>query len=127
MAVSVTNSSPLVDTATTATKCAATATGVNGAEVFTFTPTVADAQYAILMDNAAADQGTITWSLAAGGFWNTDAVLTGSILQSVKQLLILDAKYKSAAGTFVITFTPASGKRLLTDHTFAVYALQMPF
>lgn len=128
MAVSVTNSSMTdFNTITTLTVNAATAEGANGTEAFTFTPTRADHRCILIMDNQATDQGTVTYSIAAGGFPQAGAALTGSVAQGVLRAIVLDAKYKSASGTYVITFTPATGKILLTNHAFRCYCLELPF
>lgn len=126
MAVAVTNSTMVANTITTITDNAATADTIDLAEVFTFTPTKAGYKYLIEIDNGPTN-GTITYSIAAGGFWAAGAALTGSVAQATKRGIVLEgAKYKAAAGTIAITFTPASGKKLLTDHALKVRAIQLP-
>ncbi|MFD0673928.1 hypothetical protein [Cohnella sp. GCM10027633] len=127
MAVSCTNTNPTENTITTATRNAATSSTIDQTEVFTITPTKADNKVLIYIENVAADQGTLTYSIAAGGFWAAGAALTGSVAQGVGRCIVLEGgKYKAAAGTIAITFTPASGKRLLTDHALRVTVFQMP-
>ena len=128
MAVSVTNSTILLyNTITTLTANAATSSVIDAAEVFTITPTKKDSSFFIEFRNGPT-HGTVTYSIAVGEFWAApSSALTGSVLQDVTRGIILEsAKYKTVAGTIVITFTPASGKRLLTDHAFKVYCTELP-
>lgn len=125
MAVSVTNEQLVLNTVNPITFDAATADTADLAEVFTFTPTVYDNNYIIVMDNASAINGTVTFSVAAGAAWAGSAALTGSVAQGIKSALVLEGgKYISSSGTIVITFTPASGKKLKTDHTFKAVGIQ---
>lgn len=126
MAVSVTNSTMVTNTITTITDNAATSSVVDTAEVFTITPTKSDQRVLIEIENGPT-HGTVTYSIAAGGFWAAGSALTGSVAQDLKRGIVLEGgKYKAAAGTIAITFTPASGKRLLTDHALKVRVIQMP-
>lgn len=127
MAVTCTNTNPTENTITTVTRNAATSSVIDATEVFTITPTKADSKVLIYIENIATDQGTLTYSIAAGGFWAAGSALTGSVAQGVGRGIVLEGgKYKSAAGSIAITFTPASGKRLLTDHLLQVEVIQMP-
>lgn len=127
MAVSATNSQMAENTITTVTANAATSSVIDATEVFTITPTKSDQRVVIIINNVATNQGTITYSIAAGGYWAAGSALTGSVAQGLSRGIVLEgAKYKAAAGTIAITFTPASGKRLLTDHTMTLQVIQMP-
>jgi hypothetical protein len=127
MAVTATNSQMVTNTITSVTDNAATSTVIDQTEVFTITPSKQDYKTVILIKNVATAQGTITYSIAAGGYWAAGSALTGSVAQGVTRGIVLEgAKYKSAAGSIAITFTPASGKRLATDHLLVVEVVQMP-
>ena len=127
MAVAVQNATMVLNTITTVTRNAATSSTIDQTEVFTITPTKSDEKVLIYIENVAADQGTVTYSIAAGGYWAAGAALTGSVAQGVGRAIVLEgAKYKAQAGTIAITFTPATGKRLLTDHALRVSVIQMP-
>jgi hypothetical protein len=105
---------------------AATATGANTAEIFDIAPTKRDGKFLIIIDNVAADQGSVTWSLAAGDFWAGTAALTGTIAQGKKYAIEVEtAKYLQSDGKLNLTVTPASGKILLTNHTLTVGAIQL--
>ena len=70
--------------------------------------------------------GAVAWSIAAGDYWAAGSAKTGSVAQATTELIMLEgAKYKTQAGTIAITLTPASGKRLLTDHAAAVNCIQI--
>lgn len=127
MAVAVTNATILLyNTITTLTDNPATSSVIDATEVFTITPTKPDGRVLIEIENGPT-HGTITYSIAAGGFWAAGSALTGSVAQTLSRGIVLEsAKYLSAAGTIVITFTPASGKRLLTDHLLTVRVTQLP-
>lgn len=126
MAVSATNTTLVSNTITTITDNPATSSVVDATEVFTITPTKADQKVMIIIENGPT-HGTVTYSIAAGGYWAAGAALTGSVAQAVSRAIVLEgAKYKAAAGTIAITFTPASGKRLLTDHALVVQIIQLP-
>jgi hypothetical protein len=106
---------------------AATSTVVDATEVFTITPTVSDEKVLIYIENVATDQGTVTYSIAAGDYWAAGAAKTGSVAQGTGRVIVLEgSKYKTQAGAIAITFTPATGKRLATDHALTVQAVQMP-
>lgn len=127
MAVTCTNTNPTENTITTATRNAATSSVIDATEVFTITPTKADHKVIIYIENVAADQGTLTYSIAAGGMWAAGSALTGSVAQGVGRCIVLEGgKYKSSGGDIAITFTPASGKRLFTDHALRVTVFQLP-
>jgi hypothetical protein len=127
MAVAVTNTNMVLNTITTVTRNAATSSTIDQTEVFTITPSKSDEKVLIYIENVATDQGTVTYSIAAGGYWAAGAALTGSVAQGVGRAIVLEgAKYKAQAGTIAITFTPAAGKRLLTDHALRVSVIQMP-
>lgn len=127
MAVACTNSDLTLNTIATVTRNAATSSTIDQTEVFTIIPARADEKVLIYIENVAIDQGTITYSIAAGGFWAAGSALTGSVAQGLGRAIVLEGgKYKAQAGTIVITFTPASGKRLLTDHLLRVEVIEMP-
>lgn len=127
MAITVTNETMAMNTANVLTAAAATSSVINTAEEFQFTPGHPDEKYLIIMDNVATDQGTVTYSIAAGAGWAAGAALTGSVAQGVKTGIVLEsAKYMDADGVIKITVTPATGERLYTDHAFQVFAIALP-
>lgn len=97
---------------------------INQVEVFTLTPGK-DNHSIIAVRNRATDQGSITASIAAGDFWaGAAAAKVVTIAQGTVQVIQLDgARYKQDDGTISVTLTPASGKRLATDHLAGVALL----
>lgn len=126
MAVTCVNSQLVTNVITNLTENAATSSVIDATEVFTITPTKADARVAIIIENGPT-HGTITYSIAAGEFWAAGSALTGSVAQATERGIVLEgARYKKKDGSIVITFTPASGKRLATDHAMSVKVVQLP-
>ena len=130
MAVAVTNTTVTFNTAVAITKSAATSSVIDTAEVFTITPTKAvttgaDYKGVIIINNTATDQGTITYSIADGELWAATGAATGSVAQGVSSVIEIEGgKLNQADGTILLTLTPASGKRLLTDHAATVSYIQ---
>lgn len=127
MAVAVTNETLVLNVVNPITQSAATADVADLAEAFTFTPSVRDNKYMAVIYNVSAANGVVTYSIAAGDAWAASAALTGSVAAGVQSAIVLEGgKYSSEDGTIVITITPASGKKLLTDHTLTATGIQMP-
>jgi len=108
------------------TATAATVDTAGDAEVFDITP-VRDSGFYIEINNVSTANGTVTYSLAIGDSYAAPAAaLTGSVAQGVSAIVCPEsAKYKKG-GKFVLTITPASGKKLKTDHTLTVKAVNLP-
>jgi hypothetical protein len=125
MAVTVTKTTiAALNVEQTFTANAATSSTIDQAEVFTITPTKSAGKYALFFYNGSG-HGAITYSIAAGGMWGAKAV-TGSIAAGATEVLQLDDyKVKKSDGTLAVTLTPASGKRLLTDHAAGMYVLEL--
>jgi hypothetical protein len=125
-AVDVTNVTLTLNTEGVFASDAATETVINTAQAFNVTPTKADNKVLIGIVNGAG-HGALAWSIAAGGFWGAGAAKTGSCADGKTEVIVLEGgKYASAAGVYVITLTPATGKILLTNHAAAVYAIELP-
>ena len=127
MAVTVTNTLiSALNADQTLTANAATSSVVDATEAFTITPTGKDNKMAIVFGNGTG-HGAFTYSIAVGaGVFAAPSALTGSIAAGALEVLQIDTgKYMSSSGTIVITLTPASGKRLLTDHAAVMYELEL--
>lgn len=116
-----------INASTVSTATAATVDTINGAEIFDITP-VRDSGFYFEIANVSAANGTVTWSLAIGDYYAAPAAaLTGSVAQGVSAIIVPEsAKYKQSDGTYTLTITPASGKKLKTDHTLTVKAVNLP-
>jgi len=126
MAVTVTNSAVLAYmTVADRTANAATSTTVDEAEVFTITPTKSDSR--VLMEVAVANtHGSVVGTFAAGGMQNGKAGAV-TFAQNKTHLLMIDgSRHVKADGTISVSFAPATGKRLLTDHALSVAFIELP-
>ena len=128
MAVAVTNSSiTKFDDEAVVTSNPATATVADATEAFTITPTRKGSKVLIRM-NIGDTHGAVAFSVAVGTHFGANVVKTGSIAQNTTEAVILNSgRFLNASGAYVITFTPASGKKLLTDHLLNVEVIEMPF
>lgn len=103
----------------------ATADTADLAEVFTFTPDKQDGKTLIRI-TVGPTNGAVAFSIGAGDFWMGISPKTGSVAQATSEVIQIEsAKYMKDDGTIDITFTPASGKKLLTDHLLSVEAYSM--
>jgi len=127
MAVAVTNSTlTALDTITTVTKNAATADTDSTPEVFTITPTKPAGRCVLVIGGTgSAADGNISYSIAAGGFWATQAV-TGTVTKNTEKMIQLEtSKTKKADGTIAVTLTPAATDKLVTDHAAYVKFIEL--
>lgn len=126
MAVTITNSRiTALNADQTLTPNAATSSVVDATEVFTYTPTGKDNKIAIVFGNGTG-HGAYTYSITGGVGAFGIAAVTGSIAATALEIVQIETgRFMSAAGTVIITITPASGKRLLTDHVAVVYAVEL--
>ena len=122
----ITTISATINAGKVSTATAATVDTIDLIEVFDITP-VRDSGFYIEINNASGASGTVTYSLAVGdSYASPAAALTGSVAQGVSAIICPEsAKYKKA-GKFVLTITPATGKKLKTDHTLTVKAVNLP-
>ena len=111
-----------LDTVTAVTASPATEDTANTTQLFTITPTSPNEKL-VVQCSVANTHGAVALSVAAGGFHSASAALTLSIAQNTTKAFTLDSsKYLSSAGVYSITATPASGKKLASEHalTFTV-------
>lgn len=127
MAVTVTNSTfTALNTITTVTKNAATADTDSTAEVFTITPTKAGKNLVVIIGGTgSAADGNITYSIAAGDLWASLAI-TGTVTKNTEKMLEIDTgRVLQDDGTILLTLTPASTDKLLSDHAAYVKVVEM--
>ena len=127
MAVAVTTSKiAALNADQTLTANAATSTTIDQTEVFTITPTGKPNKTAIIFANGAG-HGAYTYSIAAGAnVFKAGAAKTGSIAAGASEVIQLDlGRYTTATGTVLVTLTPASGKRLLSDHAASMSVIEL--
>jgi hypothetical protein len=126
MAVTCTNVTLEVNTVKVLAADAAKETNANKAEAFTFTPTKAGRKILILVTETS-NAGAITCSLGAGSeFWASDAQTFNAVENKTSAFQIEDvARFLTSSDTIVLTLTPATGKKLLTDHAATVQILEL--
>ena len=124
MAVAITNTKiTALNADQTLTHNAATVDTADGTEVFTYTPTGKDNKIVLGFKNTT---GVMTYSIAAGVGVFGAAAKTGSIAANATEIIQIETgKYMQAAGTVLITLTPASGTKLLTNHAAAMWAIEL--
>lgn len=98
---------------------------VNGEQKFVITPNKRDGKTLVRI-TVGPTNGAVAFSIAAGDFWMGISAQTGSVAQATSEVIEIEsAKYMQADGTIEITFTPATGKKLLTDHALSVEVYSM--
>lgn len=105
---------------------AATSTVANAAEVFEVTFVGKPSKVALIFSNAASN-GAYTYSIAAGGILAFSAnAVTGSITEGKTELVQIETGgLINSDGKILITITPATGKKTLTDHAATIRALNL--
>jgi hypothetical protein len=102
---------------------AATADTADLAEVFTYTPTGRDNKILIGFKNTT---GTLAYSITAGAGVFGAAAKTGTIAATSTEVMQIETgRYMQAAGTILITLTPAAGTKLLTNHAASIFVAEL--
>lgn len=124
MAVAITNSRIVSLNADQALTFNAATSAVNDAtEVFTYTPTGRDNKIVLGFKNGT---GTLAYSITAGVGVFGVAAKTGTVAANTTDVIQIETgKYMQAAGTILITLTPASGTALLTNHAASMFAIEL--
>lgn len=98
---------------------------INTAQKFVYTPTGKDGRV-VLGIQVGPTNGTVAYSIAGGAGVFGAAAKTGTTAQSTTDIVQIETgKYVKAGGTIEITFTPATGKKLKTDHALKVFAIEL--
>ena len=125
MAVAITNTLiAALNTDQALTFNAATADTADLAEVFTYTPTGKDSKIVIGLKNST---GILSYSIAAGtGVFQAPSAKTGTVAANTTDVIQIETgKYLSTSGTVLITLTPASGTKLLTNHAASMFVIEL--
>ena len=125
MAVAITNTLiSALNAEQTLTFNAATADTNDLAEAFTYTPTGKDSKILIGFKNTT---GVLAYSIAKGaGVFQAPSAKTGTVAATSTEVMQIETgKYLSSSGTIVITLTPASGTKLLTNHAAAMFVVEL--
>jgi len=104
-----------------------TSTVINATETFAITPNRA-ANKLVVIINVGPTHGAVAFSVAAGTHFGAGNDYTGSVAQDTSEAFVLDtAKFLNADGKIIITATPATGKKLYTDHAMSASLISLPF
>ncbi|MCK9218284.1 MAG: hypothetical protein M0P77_10280 [Firmicutes bacterium] len=109
-----------INTATKLNVKAAAIDTANGTETFEFAPK--GVRVLLGIENGSTDK--LTYELSAGDMWAGKG-LTGDFSTVETKVLRLDtANFKDDEGNITLKLTPASGKKLLTDHGAKVFVIE---
>ena len=100
---------------TTVTSNPATADTDALAEVFTI-ETDSASLLIIIGGTGSSAVADMSYSFAVGQFWNKE-LITGTVTKDTEKVICVDtANCKQINGTILLTLTPGSSDKLLTDH-----------
>lgn len=126
MATAITNT--LINKYNTATEykaaTAATETTADKAEEFKYTPT-GKANKVVFGIAVANSHGSVAvkFAKAPGVFGGADLTISAPENKTTV-VQVEQGRFVQADGTFKITMTPATGKKLYTDHAATIYAIE---
>ncbi len=131
MAVAVTNTElTKYGTEAVVTFNAATSTTANEVEVFTVTPTRPGSKCLMMITEAGGTAGgAVAFSIGAGTseHFGSGAAKTGSVAANTTEAIVVNTAQHMASGTLLVTLTPATGKKLLTDSAATMQVVELPF
>lgn len=109
------------------TPVAFTEVTIDDTETLTITPTKRGNKLVIIISEVSGTDGTMTIDVAAGDYWAALAMTQVSVAQGTSVAIMLQAAAHKGktTDTIVITITPASGKKIWTDHdaTYQVFQI----
>ena len=109
-------------TATAAAAAAATSSVIDTAETFEF---ATNGKPFILLATVADTHGSVALAMNAGDLWAGKATTVGSAPQAKTTAFLVESGYGvNSDGKIEIVATPASGKRLATDHALKLTVIQ---
>lgn len=104
---------------------AADADTIDLAQKFIYTPTGKDGKVVIGIQ-VADTNGAVAHSIKGGAGAFGIAAKTGSTAQATTGIVQIETgRFMQSDGTIEITFTPASGKKLKTDHALKVWVIEL--
>ena len=98
---------------------------INLTQKFIYTPTGYDNKICIGFQ-VGDTHGAVAYSIAVSpGVFGSVAV-TGSVAQAATEIVQIETgRFISATGTIEITATPATGKRLTSDHALKIFVIEL--
>lgn len=127
MAVTCTPVTLVRDTVDTREADAATADTANLAEDFTITPSKGMDKM-IIEVTVANSHGTVVAKLKSGSIYWPQADLSFSCVQNKISVFSVNdiARFMDSSGNIVLELTPASGKKLQSEHAATVQVIELP-
>lgn len=124
--IAITNSKIVaLNTKQALTFMAADADTADLAQKFIYTPTGKDNKVVIGIQ-VGDTHGAVAHSIKGGAGVFGIAAVTGSTAQATTGIVQIETgRFMQSDGTIEITFTPASGKRLKTDHVLKVFVVEL--
>lgn len=108
------------------TLTAADSSVIDATQKFVYTPTGRKPSKICFLIQVGDTHGAVASSISAGTGVFGLAARTGSTAQATTGLIQIETgSHTIANGTIEITFTPATGKRLATDHLLKVAAIEL--
>ena len=114
-----------LNTFQTVTKIVADADTANLAQKFIYTPTGKDNKIVIFLQ-VANTHGAVATSIKGGAGVFGTAAKTDSVAQNTTEVVQIETgRYIQADGTIEITLTPASGKKLASEHVATLFLVEL--
>ncbi len=114
-----------LNTFQTVTKIVADADTANLVQKFIYTPTGRDNKIAIFLQ-VANTHGAVATSIKAGAGAFGLPAKTDSVAQNTTEVIQIETgRYMQADGTIELTLTPASGKKLASEHVATLYVVEL--
>lgn len=95
------------------------------AQAFTYSPTVQGSRVLVYV-TVANTHGSVTITTAAGNFHQGGIVTLVCPQNKTTAFVVEDARMKSKAGLMTFTATPASGKKLASEHALKMVVVELP-
>lgn len=98
---------------------------IDATQKFIYTPTGKDNKIVVGIQ-VADTNGAVAHSIKGGAGVMGIAAKTGSTAQATTGIVQIETgRFMQADGTIEFTFTPASGKKLKTDHALKVWVIEL--
>lgn len=95
------------------------------AQTFIYTPTGKDNRIAFVLE-IANTHGAVAYEIEAGQGVFATPKRSESIAQNTREIIQIETgRYMKTGGTINIKCTPASGKRLTSDHALKIWAIEL--
>ena len=113
---------------TVITAVAFTETSANETETLVITPSLAGSRLILIINEVSGDSGTMTVDCAAGDYWAGEALSTVSVAQATDVVLCFEPAMHQDKDddTITVVITPASGKKVWTDHDATYQCFELP-